>query len=149
MKKHRNIRRVDNDSKRTHAWLVQVQRDYKKTVKLFSDSLYGGKRKSLQAAINFRDQLFASDTHHYHWNKRIFLRSNNTSGIAGVGRYEVIDNPNTNHRRIFWLAVWDDEYGVRRQKRFSILLHGEEKAKKLAIAERKRKLKEVCLAKCQ
>jgi len=148
MKKHRNIRRIDNDLNRTYAWVVQVQRDYKKTVKMFTDNRYGGKRKALNAAIEFRDQLISSDTHHYHLKKRNVVRRNNSSGVAGVGRYEAIDNPNTNHRRVFWLAMWDDEYGVRRQKRFSVLLYGEDKAKKLAIAERKKKLKEVCFAKC-
>lgn len=35
----RNIRRMDDDSRSTHAWLVQVQRHKLKAIKMFSDSV--------------------------------------------------------------------------------------------------------------
>lgn len=150
MKRLRNIRRVDDDSRgrSTHAWLVQVQRDYRITMKMFSDGVCGGKRKALQAAIAFRTQLLAevSDYEHQIWLRSV-LRRNNTSGIAGVSRHDRIDNPNTGRRVIFWLASWADEHGASRKRKFSVLRYGERKAKKLAVAERELQLKRVCAIK--
>jgi hypothetical protein len=85
----------------------------------------------------------------YHIHRRTILRRNNTSGIPGIGRYDNIANPDTGARAIFWLAFWDDEHGVRRQRKFSVLRHGEREAKKMAMAARERQLKEVCAAKCE
>ena len=77
------------------------------------------------------------------------MRRNNTSGIPGVGRYERILNQKTKNIATFWVAFWDDEYGVRRQRKYSVSKYGEREAKILAIAERKKRLKEVCAAKCK
>lgn len=60
MKRLRNSRRVDREDNNTHAWLVQVERNHQSPRKLFSDSIYGGKRKALQAAIQFRDETLAN-----------------------------------------------------------------------------------------
>lgn len=150
MTKLKNIKRIDNDKNSTYAWVVQVQRNYCITWKMFSDGIYGGKRKSLAAAKEFKEQVLADvPSYEYHHHLRTIVRRNNTSGIPGVGRYESINNPNTGHRMVFWLAYWDDENGTRRSRKFSVLKYGDLKAKKLAVAERKRRLKEVCTIKCQ
>ena len=149
MKRLRNIRRVDNKANRTYAWLVQVQRNNQFTIKMFSDGVYGGKRKSLHAAIAFRTQLLGEMASHYEhqiWRRSV-LRCNNTSGIPGVARYENMANSNTGRRVMFWLASWIDEHGASRKRKFSVLRYGERKAKQLAIAERERQLKQVCAAK--
>ena len=39
----RNIRRMDDASRSTHAWLVQVRRHKQTPAKMFSDSVWGGK----------------------------------------------------------------------------------------------------------
>ena len=46
----RNIIRVDHEASHTHAWRVTLQRHNDIVVKMFSDSMYGGKRKALKAA---------------------------------------------------------------------------------------------------
>jgi hypothetical protein len=149
MKNLRNIRRIDNEINRTYAWLVQVQRDSHIAIKMFSDSVYGGKRKALQAAVSYRAKLLAEISfYEYQIRRRSILRRNNTSGIPGVGRYDKIDNPNTGRRVVFWLASWVDEHGAGRKRKFSVLRYGERKAKQLAVAERERQLKQVCAAKC-
>ena len=149
MKRLRNIRRIDNAQKRTWAWLVQVQRNCEIDIKMFSDGVYGGKRKALLAAIAFRDQLLAKESFYdYQIWRRSILRRNNTSGIPGVARYEKIANPATGRRDIFWLASWVDEYGASRKRKFSVLRYGERKAKQLAIAAREQQLKSTCVAKC-
>jgi hypothetical protein len=149
MKKIKNIRRFDNELNRTYAWLVQVQRNYHISIKMFTDNVYGGKRKALAAAKEYRDQRITDiPLYDYHMQLRTKIRCNNTSGIAGVGRYDVLANPNTGHRAVFWQAAWDDEHGVQHRRKFSVSRYGEQHAKKLAIAERKKRLREVCGAKC-
>lgn len=144
----RNIRRIDNDVNCTYAWFVQIQRNSEIHWKMFTDGVYGSKRKALKAAREFKEQILtAVSTPKYHLKRRTILRKNNTSGTPGVGRYDVLTNPRTGTRRIYWMAFWDDANGVRKSRKFSVLMHGEEKAKKLAISERKRQLKNVCTEK--
>lgn len=56
MKKHKNITRMDY--KRTHGWWVRFERLGRLISKTFSDGCYGGKRKALVAAIEYRDEVF-------------------------------------------------------------------------------------------
>ena len=118
-------------------------------MKMFTDGVYGGKRKALQAAISFRDYLLAEAPSYEHqiW-VRTRLRRNNRSGIPGVGRYDQLANPRTGRRAVFWLASWVDENGASRKRKFSVLRYGERKAKQLARAERERQLARVCALKC-
>lgn len=148
MKRLRNIRRIDTDANRTYAWLVQVQRQNRIIIKMFTDAVYGGKRKALAAAIGYRDQVIAeaNPVGHRLWCRTI-LRRNNTSGIVGVARYDKLANPSTGRREVFWLAAWVDEYGASRKRKFSVLRYGERKARQLAIAERNRQLMRVCSVK--
>ncbi len=147
MKPHRNISRYDDARKHTYGWLVTLQRNHKIHKKFFSDSVYGGKRTAFRVALQYRNTLIEILTPgRYHLWRRTIRRRNNSSGIVGVGRYDQVVNRHTDQHRVFWLAYWDDENGKRRQRRFSVLLHGERKAKQLAIAERKRQLKAVLSA---
>jgi hypothetical protein len=141
----RNIRRVDLDDKRDHGWVVTLQRKGAIIVKRFSDGIYGGKREALKAAVEYRDSFLARDKpfDHQIWI-RTRLRKNNTSGIPGVGRYEVVDNPDTGRVRAFWIASWINEHGASRKRKFSVARYGEEEAKLLAIAERDYQLRRVC-----
>lgn len=148
MKRLRNIRRMDNDAHRTHAWMVQVQRNNRISKKMFSDGVYGGKRKALLAALSYRNQLVAGVNcfEHQFW-RRTIVRRNNTSGIPGVARYHRGANHRAGRRKAFWLASWVDEHGTGRKRKFSVSRYGERKAKRLAIAERERQLKRVCAVK--
>ena len=140
-----NIKRVDHDASRDHGWVVTMQRKGEIIVKRFSDGIYGGKREALKAAVDYRDSLLAQDQpfDHQIWI-RTRLRKNNRSGIPGVHRYEVVDNPNTGNVREYWIAHWTDEHGATRQRKFSIARYGEEEAKLLAMAEREYQLHRVC-----
>lgn len=148
MKRLRNICRIDNEITRTHAWHVTLQRCNDVILKMFSDGVHGGKRKALKAAVEFRDALLLqhSPFEHQVW-VRTRLRKNNTSGIPGVARYEVLANPRTGRREVFWLAFWVSENGASRKRKFSVLCYGERQAKRLAIAERERQLNRVCAIK--
>jgi hypothetical protein len=145
MKPPLNIKRVDHDTKRDHGWVVTLQRKGAIIVKRFSDGLYGGKRKALKAAVEYRDSFLARDKpFDYQIWVRTRLRKNNKSGIPGVGRYEVVDNSGSGIARAFWLASWVDERGASRKRKFSVGRYGEQEAKLLAIAERDYQLKRVC-----
>jgi len=141
---HRNIQRIDDSRRRTHAWLVIVQRRSEIVRKWFSDGIYEDKEKALDAAIVYRDILL-SGQHEFEY--QVFVRSrirrNNTSGISGVGRYEVI-NSKTGNRSPFWTAYWADEHGRRRSRKFSVVRYGEKNAKRLATTEREHQLLRVC-----
>ena len=138
MKRHRNIRRIDDDSRKTHAWLVQVQRRSNIIIKMFSDNIFGGKQKALSAALEYRDALIiaAPSAEHNLWHRTI-VRRNNTSGIPGVGLYK-----NEYHVEK-WVAYWIDENGIRKSRTFSVNVYGKRKAKQLAIAERQRQLERI------
>ena len=144
----RNIIRVDHEASRTHAWRVTLQRHNDIVVKTFSDSIHGGKRKALKAAVEYRDELLRRHSPYAHaiW-VRTRLRRNNTSGIPGVGRYEERTNPNTGNTREFWLASWVNEHGASRKRKFTVSCYGERHAKRLAVAERERQLNLVCASK--
>jgi hypothetical protein len=144
----RNIVRVDHEASRTHAWRVTVQRHNDIAVKMFSDSIHGGKRKALKAAEAYRDELLRRYSPYAHaiW-VRTRLRRNNTSGIPGVGRYAQMDNPKTGSVRVFWLASWVNEQGDGRKRKFAVSHYGERQAKRLAVAERERQLSLVCATK--
>lgn len=143
-----NIIRVDHEASRTHAWRVTLQRHNNIAVRTFSDSIYGGKRKALKAAVEYREELLRRYSPYAHaiW-VRTRLRRNNRSGIPGVGRYEQLDNPKTGYVRVFWLASWINEQGASRKRKFSVSLYGERHAKRLAVAERERQLSRVCAVK--
>ena len=148
MKHQQNIRRIDTDANRTHAWLVQIQRSSMVTIKMFSDGIYGGKRKSFVAALNFKTDVLATfSNYEYQLQRRTLVRKNSTSGISGVGRYEVIQNLKTGRKVAFWTAYWDDEFGVRHSSKYYVSYYGERTAKKLAVAKRKVMLQQVCTVK--
>jgi hypothetical protein len=140
----KHIRRIDDETIRTHAWTVHVERRTVHYHRYFSDNVYGGREQALKAAQAYRDEVLASQSgpDHQMWI-RTRLRKNNTSSIPGVGRYESLDKRKANCKRIFWMASWM-ENGKSRKKKFSVLRYGEQKARQMAIDERERQLRRVC-----
>jgi hypothetical protein len=136
MKPLRNIKRMDDDSRSTHAWVVQVQRKGHIVIKMFSDSVHGGPHKALSAALEFRDALLVSPTpaEHNLWHRTI-VRRNNKSGIPGIGLFA------RQNGTLRWIAYWTNEFGIRASRSFAVSVYGKNKAKQLAIEERERQLK--------
>ena len=146
--RHHHINRLDNEKTRTHAWEVMLRLTGRLSTKQFTDGVYGGKRKSLQAAIIYRDELLAkSDLFAQQIWIRTKLRSNNKSGISGVFRHIQLDKRSPGSRSVCWIATWNDEFGARRSRRFSVRINGELEAKQMAIVERERQLERVCAVK--
>ena len=51
-KKHKDIARIDQESKGTFGWYVRVGFEGKQHSKFFSDKINGGKNSALRAAIS-------------------------------------------------------------------------------------------------
>lgn len=123
------ITRIDH--RNTHGWYVRVLKDsqpYRQ--KLFSDGVYGGKRKALHAAKAYRDELC----------QRLF--GDNVSRqkrLWGVGiRY---DERVTDQGYVCrsYIAYWN-ENGVQRKRSFSVNKYGIRGAKRMALEERRRRV---------
>jgi hypothetical protein len=78
------ISRIDDERHRTHAWRVKLVRRGKQLVKNFPDKQWGGKRKALIQAKEYRDQIIKKYPPLTRKEFCTTLRSNNKSGISGV-----------------------------------------------------------------
>ncbi len=133
-----HIVRIDDPSRSTYAWIVQVQRHKCIAIKMFSDNVLGGKRKALAAARQWRDEQMnpQGEFQHELWRRNV-LRRNNRSGLVGVARYERKPLPGGRPSNgAFWLGSWIDEHGKSRKRKFSVKLWGEQGAKQMAIETR-------------
>jgi AP2 domain len=142
---HHHILRVDNDATRTRCWKVKIRRHNRTIYKYFTDGRYGGKRKALLAAKAYRDNLLnaISGPEYAIW-KRNIKRPDNTSGLAGVGRYIKRERTRDGTWECpVWEAFWHDADGKRHGRRFSVLRFGEDQAKRLARKVRREAVMEV------
>lgn len=135
-----------NSSKGTHGWQVRVGGKRKYHSKLFSDNIYGSKGRALLAAEAYLDKYlkenpqYAQPSHPFSFREK--LRSNNKSGVTGVGKswgYPGWDKKKQ-YRMDFWYAFCPvGPKGQRNtwHKRFYVDTHGEAEARRLAIEFRK------------
>lgn len=127
--KHKDIARIDQESKRTHGWYVRVRYFGKTHSKFFSDGKCGGRHASLLAALAWRDEI-EKRIGKIRTDKHIVTVSNTTTGVVGVrlndklNRYEV---------------SWVNKEGKQGKTSVSIRRHGKSKAFKRACDIRKEK----------
>lgn len=94
LEKHKDIARIDQESKRTHGWYVRVRFLGKTHSKFFSDRKCGGRYSSLLSAISWRDKT-EKKLGKVRTNKHMVTVSNSGTGVVGVrlndklNRYEV------------------------------------------------------------
>jgi hypothetical protein len=132
--KHPRVTRVDRPNTRLEGWLVEVWQEGRRIRRYFSDLRLGGRRRAHAAARQFA--LGVGDRSEFlPLLRRLKPRKNSRSGIPGVSRYE------GQGRGPFWLAYWD-ENGRKIQRKFSVSIHGEERARALAIKARRNAVKE-------
>jgi len=140
--KNKGISRIDSGS--THGWQVNANKNGKSYSKLFSDLKCGGKRKAQQAARDFRDELFVklAQIPTKPQGRRIVYRdARNTTGVLGVCR-RALKRPSGKIYE-FYSVSWRPAPGVQKGTAFSIHKYGEEKAFKLAVALRRKMLREI------
>jgi len=139
--KHKYITRMDYNN--VHGYIVRwsVTGNWEKDTqsKLFSDGVYGSKRKALIAAKKFRNAKYKSlgkeELLDGRKPRKVRRHSRNVSGILGV-RY------NLHSRNITFYEEWSAfgyKFGKHWRKAFSINKHGERAAFLLACRARYRK----------
>lgn len=139
------ISRIDDDVYRTHAWRVSLRRRGNGHVKNFPDKKYGGKRKALQLAKMYRDEIIDKYPPITRKEFSSILRSNNNSGTTGVYRYAkrymLADGREV--ETWYWEAHWPTERGKYKSVRFSVDEFGEDIARARALRARKNGMKAV------
>jgi hypothetical protein len=129
LEKHKDVARIDQESKRTHGWYVRVRFLGTTHSKFFSDKKNGGRYSSLLASLAWRDKK-EKELGKQRTDRHIVTVSNTASGVVGVrlneklGRYEV---------------SWVNRDGKQGKTSVSIAKHGKKKAFERACEIRKQK----------
>ncbi len=129
---HKDIARIDQDSKRTHGRHVRARFRGKTHAKLFSDRKCGGRYSSLLAAIAWRDQL-EKKLGKQRSDRHVVTVSNTQTGVVGV---------RLNERLNRYEVSWVTPMGTQGKTSVSIARHGREKAFEIACAIRRAKEEE-------
>ncbi|MDO8291563.1 MAG: HNH endonuclease [Gallionella sp.] len=130
-----------------HRWQFQFERDPIKESKAFSDSTYGSKELSYQAARNYRDAFLKSayelgildpeaPSLRHSIPLVLALSPRNTSGIVGVSR-EDRPRKGRNKREVSWVANYQDDSGKNKQKQFFVARLGEKESLFRAVSFRR------------
>ena len=129
LEKHKDVARIDQESKRTHGWYVRVRFYGKTHSKFFSDKKNGGRYSSLLSALAWRDATEA-DLGKQRTDRHMVTVSNTKTGVVGVrlneklGRYEV---------------SWVNKDGKQGKTSVSVKKHGKAEAFKRACEKRAQK----------
>ncbi|MFH7326603.1 AP2/ERF family transcription factor [Desulfurivibrio sp. C05AmB] len=129
LEKHKDVARIDQESKRTHGWYVRVKFMGKTHTKFFSDGKHGGRYSGLLKALAWRDHTeislgkIRSDRH-------IVTVSNTSTGVVGVRHNEKLNR---------YEVSWVTQEGKQGNTSFSIRKYGKEKAFELACRIRQEK----------
>ncbi len=129
LEKHKDIARIDQESKRTHGWYVRVRFKGKTYSKFFSDKKCGGRYSSLLSAISWRDKT-EKKLGKVRTNKHIVTVSNSITGVVGVRLNEKLNR---------YEVSWVTEHGKQGKTSVSIRKHGKREAFKRACAIRQKK----------
>jgi len=138
----KGISRIDSGS--THGWFVRAYRNGKTYSKLFSDGKWKGSEPALDAARQHLGSLtdrLAKIPLKPRGRRIVFRDSRNTTGVLGVSRsakHTLLGVPTESY-----VVTWRPEPGQQKCTSFSINKYGEEKAFKLAVNFRLKKLREI------
>jgi len=138
----KGISRIDSGS--THGFFVRGYRNQKTYSKLYSDRKCGGKGKALTLAKEYRDELHEEleAMPKVPRQRRIVASdSRNTTGELGVSRSTKTGPNGTKHE--CYSVSWHPTPGVQKCTSFSIKKYGEKKAFKMAVAHRRKMMREI------
>ena len=141
----KGVSRIDNVPKNTHGWFVRVFFATKRMSKFFSDSLWEGKAKALEAAVKYRDQAERE------------LGKPRTDRVIRVVKRTGKPRPAGVHKRVIrytsvsgsvilhpvYEVIWSPEPGKVRRSTISIRKWGDKKAFEMATKLRLEKEKEI------
>ncbi|BCH67314.1 hypothetical protein RvVAT039_pl01470 (plasmid) [Agrobacterium vitis] len=106
-----------------------------RVVRLFKDNIYGSPQASFDHAKAYRDAVMSVLPPATNHEQAVLLRKNNKSGISGVRHVELAEDE-------AWEASLLNRTEHKREK-FSVREYGEEQAKAMAIAQRRKWLEEL------
>ncbi len=138
----KGISRIDSGS--THGWFVRGYKNGKTYSKLYSDGKWGGRDKALAAAKLFRDSLadrLEKIPAKPRARRLVFRDSRNSTGVLGVSRIVKRTPRGTIHES--YSVSWRPEPGVQKSTSFAIRKYGEKKAFQMAVAFRRKMLREI------
>ena len=118
LEKHKDIARIDQETKRTHGWYVRVRYFGKTHSKFFSDGKCGGRYSSLLSALAWRDQI-EKKLGKQRTDRHIVTVSNTKTGVVGVRL-----NDEMNRYEVSWVTP----LGKQGKTSVSIKKHGRENA---------------------
>ncbi|MBC8316536.1 MAG: AP2 domain-containing protein [Desulfobulbaceae bacterium] len=127
--KHKDISRIDQESKRTHGWYVRVRYFGTTHSKFFSDGKCGGKYSSLLAAIAWRDEV-EGRIGKQRTDRHIVTVSNTQTGVVGVRLNDILNR---------YEVSWVKPDGKQGKTSVSIRRHGRKAAFAKACDIRKEK----------
>lgn len=133
--------RIDSEGTRVIGWQVRFNRKGSYESKLFSDSIYGGKDESFEAAVKYRNQVLSKRGEGLETTQakaRVTLSSlpsNNTSGILGVSR--AISKEKNGGRFPLWQTSFKKPDGTVKTHGFRVNKLGELKALVGAVEARR------------
>ena len=129
LEKHKDIARIDQESKKTHGWYVRVRFLGTTHSKFFSDKKCAGKNSSLLLAISWRDKT-EKKLGKARTNKHMVMVSNSGTGVVGVRMNEKLNR---------YDVSWVNDLGKQGKTSVSIFKHGKKKALSIACAIRREK----------
>ncbi|UHS55586.1 hypothetical protein [Agrobacterium vaccinii] len=124
------LNREEANERRGAGWWVSLRRRGHKIVRLFKDSIYGTDEAAYIAARAYRDAIIEAIPPATNHEQAVLLRKNNKSGISGVRRVETREGD-------VWQAMLTTNESVKREN-FSVSKFGEQAAKSMAIAQRRK-----------
>lgn len=127
------LTREEANERRGAGWWVSIRRRGHKIVRLFKDSVYGSDDAAYAQARAFRDAIIEAIPPATNQEQAVLLRKNNKSGISGVRRVDTREGD-------VWQATLMTNEGQKREN-FSVSKFGEQAAKLMAIAQRRKWLK--------
>ncbi len=127
--KHKDIARIDQESKRTHGWYVRVRFQGKTHSKFFSDKKCGGRYSSLLSGVAWRDST-EKKLGKIRTDKHLVTVSNSGTGVVGVRL-----NEKFNRYEVSWVTT----QGKQGKTSVSVRKHGKEGAFIKACAIRQKK----------
>lgn len=142
---YKGVSRIDQPERKTHGWYVRVRFNGVQRAKFFSDEVHGGRDKSLEQAVNYRNK--AEQELGKPRTERLVIARNprNRSGFTGIQRKTKIVKTEDGERvsRNVYEVTWSPEPGRLCRTWVSIDEYGEEAALRKACAIRREKEREM------
>lgn len=139
-KRYKSISRIDQPEKHTHGWYVRVHFKGKEVSKFFPDKLHKGKSKSLQAAIDFRNET-EEKLGKPRTDRPVIMRRPKKKGMVGVREtvYRTRGADGQLRESPVFEVTWNPEPNVVRRTSVSIRKYGKKEALRRAVELRREK----------